>query len=665
MRTYDERIKAIQAKAKRRKAIHGILKTATGLACMLALIIGIMHIPYGSLQAGMSPTNPFTGLDTNVPADGTGTNLPPHSTRPTQWHTDPSDPTDPYYTEVEHGTLPPEPEVTVQLNIWAPDDQTAWMVNYHVNSFNAAGGIRGVRILPNIMVVAPDQVGIMLQEEPPENQPHLICTDQTAVQYLARLDMLIPFLNEDADEIAGKNDKLSVDAASYGPNIYATPLYHRDGYFLYYDSSVISPGDVGSLEYLISACEAARKNFCFDLNNPYYQASFFLGAGWYSYWYQDVQGDFTSYRDNLNSEVGMIGMQGMAKLLNSPCYITPGNTNVSVDDAYRQAAVIVAGPWEYERIKAFMGEHMETAKLPTFKVESATYQLGSFANTVMVAVPNNEDMELAHIATRLALFLGHEANQVDYWCEWGYIPTNISAQQDLRGTGDVDPFLAQSHYAEPMETYPQAWWEFFRELPSELTAMSFAEILERYVEKMDAVVEQPNWEQNEALASLVKLVGDVDSWYNKALSCEYASPEQLDLGVFFLNAFREESNLVTDSERAQLKNLYGSDLIDILDITRLPVERMNAVLQEYFGITLEDIDEAGFKDLHYLESTNCYYIIGGGASGIMDFKALSVETLHDGSICVYYTANWDDAVYAFTLTATDNGYRIASNRKME
>ena len=102
MRTYDERIKAIQAKAKRRKAFHGILKTATGLACMLALIIGIMHIPYGSLQAGMSPTNPFRGLDTNVATDGTGTNLPPHSTRPTQWHTDPSVPTDPYYTEVAH-----------------------------------------------------------------------------------------------------------------------------------------------------------------------------------------------------------------------------------------------------------------------------------------------------------------------------------------------------------------------------------------------------------------------------------------------------------------------------------------------------------------------------------------------------------------------------------
>ena len=492
MRTFDERKQSVQGylkKAKRRKRALTALKVTANVACVLAIIIGIMHIPYGRQNVGAPPTNPFahpttTGPFTNEP---TVDEWPTHGKVPTY----PFLPTEPYYTVGPDVTTPPEPEITISLNIWVPDDQTAWMVNYHVNSFNAEGGIRGVRIVPNITVVVPDQVSMMLMEEPPENQPHLICTDQTVVRYLARLDMLSPFLNDDADEIAGKNDKLSVDAASYGSNIYATPLYHRDGYFLYYDSSVISPGDVGSLESIISACEGARKNFCFDLNNPYYQASFFLGAGWYSHWYQDVQGDFTSYRDNLNSDVGMIGLQGMTKLLNSPCYITPGNTNTAVEDAYRQAAAIVAGPWEYERIKTFMGEHMETAKLPAFVVEGESYQLGSFANTVMAAIPIREDMELCPIATRLALFLSYETNQIDYWCEWGYIPTNICAQSDLHGTGDVDPFLTQSHYAVPMETYPEAWWEFFRELPSELTAMSFAEILQRYAQKMDAVVAPP------------------------------------------------------------------------------------------------------------------------------------------------------------------------------
>ena len=554
MRTFDERKQSVQGylkKAKGRKRALTALKVVANIACVLAIIVGIMHIPYGRIQAGVPGTNP---PGTNVPQAPTGTILPPHSTWPTQWPTDPFVPTEPYYTVGPGMTIPPEPEITVSLNIWVPDDNTAWMVNYHVNSFNAAGGIRGVRIVPNITVVVPDQVSVMLMEEPPENQPHLICTDQTAVLYLARLDMLTPFLNDDADEIAGKNDKLSVTAASYGGNIYATPLYHKDGYFLYYDSSVISPGDVGSLEYLISACEAARKNFCFDLSNPYYQASFFLGAGWYSYWYQDAQGDFTSYRDNLNSDVGIIGLQGMTKLLNSPCYITPGNTNIAVEDAYSQAAVIVAGPWEYERIKTFMGENMKTAKLPTFEVEGESYQLGSFANTVMVAVPNKEDMELVDIATRLALFLSYETNQIDYWHEWGYIPTNLCVQQDLHGTADVDPFLIQSHYAKPMETYPEAWWEFFEQLPSELISLSFQEILGRYQEKMDAVItsEGPYW----------TLLGEAncDFWDSQIMLVPYESGESecLASDAIYLDEDSEFYILYVDPVNL-IKILYGVD----------------------------------------------------------------------------------------------------------
>lgn len=177
---------------------------------------------------------------------------------------------------------------------------------------------------------------------------------------------------------------------------------------------------------------------------------------------------------------------------------------------------------------------------------------------------------------------------------------------------------------------------------------------------------KPTEPANEELAKWNALFGNLDSWYNKALTCEYATPAQLDMEAFFLAAFREDDNAVTASERAQLKELFThnpdyQEVIDRLDITRLPVERMNKVLQEYFGITLEDIDEAGFKDLHYLESTNSYYIIGGGASVTMGFRALSVQTMEDGSICVSYTANWEDTVYVVTLMPQGDGYQILSN----
>ncbi len=175
---------------------------------------------------------------------------------------------------------------------------------------------------------------------------------------------------------------------------------------------------------------------------------------------------------------------------------------------------------------------------------------------------------------------------------------------------------------------------------------------------------QPTEPIEDELAKFNALFGNLDSWYNKALTSEYTTPAQLDLMLFFLAEFREESNQVTDSERAQLKDLYGySDYIDMLDITCLPVDKMNQVLQDYFGITLDEVDAAGFEELDYLESTNCYYIIGGGASGVMDFNALAVETLEDGSIRVTYKqfTGSDDEIYVVTLMPYGDGYRILSN----
>ena len=172
------------------------------------------------------------------------------------------------------------------------------------------------------------------------------------------------------------------------------------------------------------------------------------------------------------------------------------------------------------------------------------------------------------------------------------------------------------------------------------------------------------------LAKFNALFGELGSWYNRALTCEYTDPAQLRLTYLFLAAFNEASNQVTDSEIAQLKALYEHNpdyAADIQNhhITRLPVDRMNQVMQYYFGITLDAVDTAGFDDMDYLESTNCYYIIGGGASATMDFNTTSVETLEDGTIRVYYTANYEDTVYVVTLMPYGDGYRILSNVKAE
>ena len=171
---------------------------------------------------------------------------------------------------------------------------------------------------------------------------------------------------------------------------------------------------------------------------------------------------------------------------------------------------------------------------------------------------------------------------------------------------------------------------------------------------------------DEELTAFNALFGDIDSWYNMALSTEYVTPEQINLQELFLNGFpgefTDEERAELDEQIAELEEQFGGEL-PTYSTKRLPADQMNQVLTDLFGITLEDVDTKG--SLGYLEKTNCYYIIGGGAGGVMNFNALSVEHLEDGTIRLTYTQDcWrgDATLYVVTLMPHGDSYWILSNR---
>ena len=149
------------------------------------------------------------------------------------------------------------------------------------------------------------------------------------------------------------------------------------------------------------------------------------------------------------------------------------------------------------------------------------------------------------------------------------------------------------------------------------------------------------------------------SWYNSALTSEYDSPKEMSLIRFFYGGFKGEPQDPTDQEREQLENL-GINLN--YDLMRLPVDKMNEVLTEYFGITLADMEPEAFGGLVYLESTNCYYHSTSSWLGVESFEALSVNKKDDGTICVQYQCTFpSEGVFEVTMKPNGDGYRILSN----
>ena len=157
-----------------------------------------------------------------------------------------------------------------------------------------------------------------------------------------------------------------------------------------------------------------------------------------------------------------------------------------------------------------------------------------------------------------------------------------------------------------------------------------------------------------------ELFGDMNSWYNRALTSMYKTPNNLDLHALFYNGFSDESDQFTDAEWKGLKN--EPNLQKELSVARLPVEKMNDILTTYFGVELKDITYGEIKGLVYLESTNCYYHTHSDSRAIEAFQATRIEHLADGLVQIYYTCFFYDFECVVTVKPLDNGtYQIISN----
>ena len=105
-----------------------------------------------------------------------------------------------------------------------------------------------------------------------------------------------------AETVKAANDPGVVAAATSGDTLYAYPMTSDNGYFMYYDKSVIPEEDLDSLEKLIADCEAANKWFCFEAqSSAWYIAAWFFATGCKSEWKTADDGSFESVLDTFNS----------------------------------------------------------------------------------------------------------------------------------------------------------------------------------------------------------------------------------------------------------------------------------------------------------------------------------------------------------------------------
>lgn len=277
---------------------------------------------------------------------------------------------------------------------------------------------------------------------------------QDQISRLVSAGALIDVEPENAEAVIAENDPGAVAAATVGDVLYAYPLTSDNGYFLYYDKSVVS--DPSTLEGILADCEAAGKNFYMEINSGWYQTAFFFGTGCNLSYETDDAGNFTSANVDYASDKGVVAMKEMIRLQSSPAF-----QNGSAAGEATNLAAIVDGTWDSATVQELFGENYACAKLPSFTgSDGQTYQMSGFGGFKLLGVKPQQDENKLAVCDALAAYLSGEEVQLARYDAVGWGPSNMNAQQSDAVKADValSALAEQLQYTIPQGQYPGDYW---------------------------------------------------------------------------------------------------------------------------------------------------------------------------------------------------------------
>ncbi|MBE6648203.1 MAG: extracellular solute-binding protein [Ruminococcaceae bacterium] len=313
--------------------------------------------------------------------------------------------------------------------------------------------------------------------------PDIYCFAQDQLARLVQAAALVAPGVKTQEYIRENNDEGSVSAATVGNKIWAYPLTSDNGYYMYYDKSIISEEDAESMEKLIEACEKNNKKFRFALENAWYTASFFFATGCKSNWTLNDAGGFVSVDDTFNSPEGLIAMKGMQKLAKSSAYDSDA-------DNFIDAGVIITGIWNAKAAENHFGKNMGATDLPSFEIDGKSYHLGSFAGYKLMGVKPQNDGKKAAVLSLLAQYLTNEEcqSQRAQSFEWG--PTNKKAQSSSEVLENVSlvALKKQREHSVLQGQIHGSWWDIARVLGADAKAAKSDEELQKALENYKKAV---------------------------------------------------------------------------------------------------------------------------------------------------------------------------------
>ena len=337
----------------------------------------------------------------------------------------------------------------VKLTMWgAEEDQT--MLREMADAFIAENADKG-NVTIDIGVQSESTAKDTVLADPESAADVFAFADDQLNELVAAGALQEILLNP--EDIESRNLAGSVAAASMNDKLYAYPMTADNGYFLYYDSSVLTADDVLTMDTMLEKAAAAGKKFMMSVNDAWYIYSFYSGAGLVA----TLADDGINTVCNWNEAPGADVTQAILDIAVNPGFKSGPDADIvsAIKDGTCCAAV--SGTWNANSAEDAWGEGYAATKLPTYTLNGEQVQMGSFSGYKLVGV--NPHSANVGVAMMLADFITNEDNQIKRFNDRKLGPSNINANatEAVQSAPAIAALAAQSDYATLQRVGANYW----------------------------------------------------------------------------------------------------------------------------------------------------------------------------------------------------------------
>ena len=252
------------------------------------------------------------------------------------------------------------------------------------------------------------------------------------------------------EDVKSRNLAGSVEAATMNDKLYAYPMTADNGYFLYYDKSVLSEDDVKSMDALLAKADASGKKFMMSLNDAWYIYSFYAGAGLKA----TLADDGINTVCNWNEAPGADVTQAILDMSAQSAFKSGADADIVSGIKDGSCCAAISGTWNAKTAQDTWGDNYAATKLPTYTLNGEQVQMASFSGFKLIGVnPHSSNVGAAML---LADYVTNEENETLRFQQRAQGPSNTNALAAASSPA-LTAVVAQSEYANLQRVGGNYW----------------------------------------------------------------------------------------------------------------------------------------------------------------------------------------------------------------